>query len=336
MSRARRLVTLALVALLGAAACDASPTPGPERTPVDESVAPTPVVTFDRLGGLTVGGDHLYWSDERPDGERPAAIYAVALAGGLPTQLAQALPGASIRIIGVDGARLYWSEYSELPAVRSVPLAGGEAVDVVLLDQLGAAVLDGSHLYVSYRSGGAIRIGRVKTDGGDVEPIAALPAEAGTSIIGLAVDADAIYGAGQDGAVWRLAKTGGAPQLLAREEVHWLPGTLAEPFAGDAASLYYQARDAEGERRGLTRVAKAGGAPVRLGAATCVRSIAVGARAVYWSDDFDGVFASAPDGGGPLYHLVGAETRDAIAIDGSKLYWTAGNQIVTVDTQDLF
>lgn len=182
----------------------------------------------------------------------------------------------------------------------------------------------------------------------------------------VAVDETYVYfvdsGTAQDdGSVRRVAKTGGAVEILAAHEavpqglvvddstVYWtaggngaagtvrawskttkkvssLVGDLKEARAltADAYNLYFY------DDGFMYRLSKLGGLPVPVAAATCVVTSANDFASVYWVENCvlfppEGIFAAAKTGSLPVAFSIDAP--GALFVDSSNVYWVAGSQV---------
>jgi hypothetical protein len=105
--------------------------------------------------GIAVNGEHVYWVASGIDlgsGIEGGALMRVPLGGGTPEVLAAGQDGAEA--IALDDTHVYWTLRPD--AIRRMPLAGGDVVDVLAgtgeqaLSFDGVLVdiaLDGTHVY---------------------------------------------------------------------------------------------------------------------------------------------------------------------------------------------
>lgn len=157
--------------------------------------------------------------------------------------------------LAVDGDHLYFVSGGFVRAenaVRRVPTAGGPVETLVKIGTLigGELAVDATHVY--FTSDGDNAILRVSKSGGEATQLAKVAAPKY-----LALDATHVYFVtlsreDSGGTVQRIAKTGGAPEVLTSGQ----PGL--DSVVLDAQHVYFRSN------KGLWKLAKSGGAPQNL------------------------------------------------------------------------
>ena len=194
---------------------------------------------------LAVDANALYWMRlQRADaGALGGAAVRSPKGGGAPKVLAEvASPGFGC--VALDASHVYWASVNEFTgegAIRAMPKAGGPAKTV--------AAVTGPALYIQadqenvYWAEGAM-MRAPKAGGGPARPLA--HPETCHYVTGTALDDQYVYftcaGVGpreDSGTVWRVAKTGGAPILLADHQLH--PSSIAT----DSELVYWSCRGSE-------------------------------------------------------------------------------------------
>ncbi len=139
----------------------------------------------------------------------------------------------------------------------------------------------------------------------------------------IAADAEDVYWPLGD-AVMKVSVDGGAALTLAAGQSS--PG----PFAVDAANVYWLAdQDANGA---VVKVPASGGSPVTLASGQGAGSgIAVDAANVYWTV-FAGPILKVPIAGGTPVTLAMGREPWGIAVEGGSVYYTDGDDVMTVAT----
>ena len=126
-------------------------------------------------------------------------------------------------------------------------------------------------------------------------------------------DATHLYWTNAD-AIMRIAKAGGAPEVVATI------GTANEGCALDQDFVYFADRGTQT----VQRVPKAGGpAEVLAQNQSFPQEVAVDAQWVYWTSNGEGAVRRAPKAGGPTEDLATGQTEAfALAVSGSDVFWT--------------
>jgi hypothetical protein len=137
----------------------------------------------------------------------------------------------------------------------------------------------------------------------------------------LALDATNVFFADSGkGMIGRVAKTGGATQMLASGEPN------VQGFAVDDTHVYWSSSVGNA----IKRIPKGGGAIEVVSAASDPRALAVDGADVFWANHANGKLLKAPkQGGGPITQLSQLEISTAVLadvqLDGDYIYWEAGD-----------
>lgn len=204
-------------------------------------------------------------------------------------------------------------------AIEKIPTAGGEPQTVATgLSHPRSIAADGRWLFVvdAASSSGLTRkntVVRVPVRGGERSVVGSSDGEISDVVLG---ETDAYWADRLEGSIVSVAKTGGDPRILATDR--GLPGSLA--LQGDM--LVWVEKRSES----LWTMPAAGGVPRRLVQDFAgFASVVVGARGVYWTNEaaVDGSFRVLTVGkDGDAQAVSGpSDAIDALASDGSRLYW---------------
>jgi hypothetical protein len=219
-------------------------------------------------------------------------------------------------------------------AVLKLPLAGG--VPVAVAGGLGrprAIACDGQWVFVvdvdAIRPGLLRRstIVRLPASGGpDAGPIAILGRSEG-EVDSVAIDDAHVYWADRlEGSILVVPKSGGEPRVLASER--GLPGQVV--VDGDA--LFWVEKRSES----LWTMPKSGGTPSRIAQDFAgFAHLVVDARGVWWVNEaaVDGayrVLTIPRSGGDPVPATDTVDAIDALASDGSRLFWARGGEVSAI------
>lgn len=216
--------------------------------------------------------------------------------------------------IAISGSYAYWG----LMGLRRVPVAGGAAT-VLEAGTNGnfarSVAVDGSQAFYSTLS----TLRSIPAGGGSATVLASVFA-----CMNVAADASTLYfleGANNNnGAVRKLAKTGGTPTTLATSQLN--PAHIAM----DGANVYWANRGTYPAYPGdgaIMRVSKSGGTPTTLASGQkYARGLAVASGAVVWATS-DTIF-KVPIGGGSTQTLATDVGISALTADGTTVYFGSG------------
>jgi hypothetical protein len=198
-----------------------APEPVPAEHKADVSVDPSSPAC------LAADADAVYWLrlKHSDDWARGGSVVRAAKRGGAQKVLAP-IETPGFGCIAVDSSNLYLAaanEHHGEGAVRSVPKTGGPEKTIASLVGPGVFLqVDDEHVYWADAGG----IVRARKTGGARSILTETPKRC-TSVAGIALDDAHVYfscegfGPREDsGTVWRVAKRGGAPMLLAEGQVH--------------------------------------------------------------------------------------------------------------------
>jgi hypothetical protein len=163
---------------------------------------------------------------------------------------------------------------------------------------------------------------RIAAAGGDKMVVGASDGEITDVVLD---DADVFWADRLEGSIVAASKAGGAPRVLAADR--GLPGSLA--LQGDA--LVWVEKRSES----LWTMPKAGGAPRRLAQDFAgFANLVVDARGVYWTNEaaVEGSFRVLTIGptGDSLAVSGPSDQIDALATDGSRLFWDRAGVVARV------
>jgi hypothetical protein len=136
-----------------------------------------------------------------------------------------------------------------------------------------------------------------------------------------------------DGAIAKVAKSGGAPTVLATDFTMavWSPDIASKPFAIDATNLYYTSLT------GIMKLPLAGGAPQKLSAAVPVSLLAVPSEnAIYLTGNDDDskqcceISRMATAGGEHTALSLDLTTGGALAVDATNVYAFQADGVVSI------
>ncbi|WP_394843948.1 hypothetical protein LZC95_43705 [Pendulispora brunnea] len=166
-------------------------------------------------------GTNLYYLAAADD-KAKVDVMRIPAAGGKPTKVATGDRSARVLFIAADAKYVYWPEAGRLV---KAPVGGGEPKEVAKVVYAWAAASDGNYLYWSDSPGenmGTIR--RIKLEGPSGPGTAVETLASGFSFpVGLALDDKSVFFVNydaEDGAVYRVAKTGGTTATLIRGQKH--------------------------------------------------------------------------------------------------------------------
>src|SRR5262245_48635442 len=190
---------------------------------------------------------------------------------------------------------------------------------------------DDTHIY--YFSSDTLS--RVAKTGGAVQRTT-LP----VSLQAIALGGDSVIGLDYQGQLWKAAKSGGTPQVIATGLVD-----ARGPIAADASAAYVLGYVQEGDRW-TQRIARvAGGVATTVAQSTYVTDLAIDDSSLFFSDEAEpnpaigcgrnaGSVFRAPKLGGPRVTLVTGQTcLFDVILDSSRVYFAGWNIGTTGDTQ---
>lgn len=224
-------------------------------------------------------------------------------------------------MVYADGALWVLSKRS----VLRVPAAGGDVRSVAQLERPTSLACDGRWVFVVDVDAAtpglthANAVVRVPVDGGEKAVLGRSEGE----ITNVALDESTVYWADRlEGSIVAVAKIGGAPRVLATER--GLPGSIA--VQGDTLTWV------EKRSESLWSMPKAGDTPIRLAQDFAgFANLVVDARGAAWTNEaaVDGAFhvLTLGDGGEPVTASPAATSIDALASDGTHLYWARAGEV---------
>jgi len=253
--------------------------------------------------GLVLDGDYVYWSNDSPD-----VVRRVRKTGGAVEDVAKIPPSGYTGFgLTLDDTSIYTGE----TAIYRIPKGGGPATLLVSSDAIHGVTTDAASIFWAEISG-HVRFAP-KSGGTPIE--LASPKGGATRLV---VDETFVYYTmwyPPNGGVWRVKKSGGAPELLA-------PGAYSSSLVLDASTLYWNGGSSTSGPGGIWSVPKAGGTVTSLAPAIDPRGMALDETFVYWAADGTSVH-KVPKRGGTTT-LVAADQQNAhfVAIDDVCAYWS--------------
>lgn len=236
------------------------------------------------MGNLAADDSSLYVAINRDLAKstpKSGRIFKLPLAGGAPTDVAT---GIEPRAFAVDGDTL-WIDDSRMPK------EGGKAATPSGVKGAMTFAFDADNAYFTTAKGAGpagdttgARVWRIAKKGGAPVMLAGkLPEEA----TGLAVDATHVYFCAvswsspekeRAGIVARVAKAGGEPEILARDQP-----SLRRLWIDEGNVYFLSGRG--GRQASVLRVAKTGGEVVKVAADDTLEQASLDATSVYFSSD---------------------------------------------------
>ena len=299
-----RVCALALC-LVGACSSSGLPLGGadaPTSNAAPPTALPITIAQTHRPWGLTVDDTSVYWTTA--DGE----VFRAPKHGGAPESLA-ANEDAPTDIV-VDGERVYWVDAH---ALRSMPKSGG-AVTSLLRDVALSSVLaaDDTHLYCAATDVGAI-LQLPKVGGATTQLIGGQ--QFGLGILGLAVDADAVYFTNHwDASVVAVPLGGASSRIIASAQ----PAPYAVAVRDHA--VYWSRNNRPGV---VMRASSVGSVSPVADGQSLPWAITTDAQNVYWLDVGDGsVWRARLDGQSAMRIAQKTGFPTAIAVDDDTVFWS--------------
>jgi hypothetical protein len=243
-----------------------------------------------------------------------AALLLAAVPGCRQKPKALLAPLSSPSAPFIDGSRVYvagavGTAQPERMALHEVPLAGGQAREVMALPNARVLAVHGGRVFLAEGKEKLVSVG--------LDAKGRTLYASGYNVTALAHDATHLFFATEDGIVARTPLGGGAPQVLASG-------------LGKALVLALGERDAyvgawEGGRStssgGLARVPKVGGPQAAIVAGVPVGSAAADSSGVYWSEVGGRVLRVATGKVRPELLASGESLASSIALDAAHVYW---------------
>lgn len=263
--------------------------------------------------GLVVDGDYLYFvSGGFVRAEN--AVRRVPTAGG-PVETLVKIGSLIGGELAVDATHVYFTSDGD-NAIMRVSKTGGEATQLAKVAAPKYLALDATHVYfvtlAREDSGGTVQ--RIAKAGGAPEVLTS----GQPGLDSVVVDAQHVYFRSNKG-VWKLAKTGGAPQNL-------VPATEKQKvlrLVADDSHLYFFLETSAAGKYAVARLPKNGGTPETLSPVVdSAGRLALSDTHVYFfraANLNDNLLAKVPKAGGP------AETVDGAGPNNGYLTVAFGN-----------
>lgn len=301
--RSKPLVSLAAL-LLCACSSRAAPTQPPVACTDIAGVQDGPV-------SLALDATDVYWTNAGAAPDQGTVVRS-SKSCGTPVTLAtgQSSPGG----IAVDDAYVYWTLSG---AVMRVPKAGGTPTKFAH-GGVNALAIDASGIYLA----GTFGIERTAQGAPTTTIVPPDTYIAGQNVLSclfhIALDADSIWWVTCSGGVYRVAKSGGAPSLLAG-------GQFAANIAVDADAAYWAPSNPSTEVVRFDKTTSQTSAvtkSVHVGAL-----VAVDSSYVYYTSDNEVWRAAKGTTNGETVSTA-AQTVKFITADESGVYYVRGNNVI--------
>jgi hypothetical protein len=293
--------------------------PAEPPQPAPSARQPEPVVLAAGLHlrnhvALAVDGANVYFG-----GSDETQLMKVPSGGGTPVVHASASQIGAIRL---DAVNVYWADVDK---IMKAPLAGGKATTLATDSRhvIGDLAVDATSVYWASWDNTSARVMKVPIAGGKASALATSRQHPSSLVAGSGGVYWTSWGAdssisdtiGGDGAITRAPTRGGPPVELASLQ----PGP--HYLAVDATSVYWNNVGPK-SRPGLMKAPIAGGTVTTMAAPIHATDLAVDGARLYWTDyEAGAVMSVSIDGGTPT--VVADRQRDpnAIALDGTSIYW---------------
>jgi hypothetical protein len=283
--------------------------------------------------GLAIDSTFVYWADNEA-----RAINKVSTAlthVGTPTVVVSGADVQNVQGIATDGTYVYWTNKSAAGAVyRALPTGAGLTTIASNQAQPDWIASNGTTVAWTNQTSNQVMAAPVTSDGGVAPRQLNLNGENGTVLAGIAIDSANVYYAAKTaggGLAERVSLAGGG-----------LVGELGTAtfvgIAADSNYVYWTGGSAnpsvyQNTKAGTPTTEKA----IAAGALICPLAVTSDGASVYFLDQ--GTTACAPPGndGGALYRIPignggalppplvgGLSDPQAIAVDGTAVYWVTG------------
>jgi hypothetical protein len=257
--------------------------------------------------GLAVDATQVFWGIQ----EGGPAMH-VSLAGGSATPLGT----TSAWTLAIDATDVYTADGAgNIVSCPKSGCAGSPRIIATNATSTMGIAVDATSVYWATLGGATVQ-SAPKTGGGPTTTLAT-----GGYPYEIALDDTYVYWTDNNGPVWKVAKTGGAPVKLADQTA--LNSFQPMGIAVDGANVYFDTSDGK-----IWQVSKAcGGAPILLAsdAGNEPWGIAVDDQAVYYASGTTGAVESVPIGGGCVTRLASQPSDNGcigVAVDATSVYFT--------------
>ena len=193
--------------------------------PVGGGAVTTLVAAMKPVTGIAVDATSLYWA------ELSVGLNKMPIGGGAPVPLVSVI-NDNLFYLAVNSSSVFWVETSAM-VIKKISLAGGAVTTLASSAHTQELAVDENNVYWVDSMDKQIR--SVPVDGGPVALLGTTP----YLPMGLAQDAANLYISSFDanGAILKVAKTGGNPQVIASGH------GFVQSLAVDASSVYWAGTD---------------------------------------------------------------------------------------------
>jgi hypothetical protein len=272
---------------------------------VSTSTSPPPPDTsntFASSEALVIDATSLYWIDFSAK-----AVMKAPRAGGSAQTLTTGANGEGIAVNATD---VFWIDSDQ---IKRVSIGGGPSAMVAASNggQYGSIAVDREHVYFS--PAGTQELAEMTLATGVTSTLAE------TSVLGLALDGDQIFGTScEGGGVWRVPKAGAPRVTLVHDAL--CPLTIAT--RGNYVYYVDQPRSPPNVHGALFRVPRDGGTSEQL-APIDGKQFAVDATSAYAFQS--GALVRIPLDKSPTTKLADVAGGLGIAVDDARVYWITNN-----------